>query len=315
VTALSDRWDCIVVGGGAAGLSAALTLGRARRRTLVIDAGEPSNRTAEGIGGLLGYDGRPPEELYRAGRAELTKYASVEVRTGRVTGGTVGDDKFELELEDGSREVARKVLLATGSEYRPPRLPGVAERWGRSVFHCPFCHGWEVRDRPLGVLDPGPRGAERALLLRFWSDDVTLFTNGSAEIASDDAARLVDADVTVEERAVVKLEGPGASLAAVVVADGGEIACEGLLVVAPMHQRSALASQLGAQVTGAGSPMETVEIDAMCRTTVPGLFAAGDVGATVPPSVATAIAAGSTAAKTIVHDLIGESYPAPAPDD
>jgi thioredoxin reductase len=137
-----DRWDCIVVGGGAAGLSAAVTLGRARLRTLLIDSGEPSNLVAEGIGGLLGFDGRPPEHLYRAGRDELTKYPSVEVRTGRVTAGAADVGVFELELEDGSREAARTVLLATGSEYRPPRLPRVRERWGRSVFHCPFCHGW-----------------------------------------------------------------------------------------------------------------------------------------------------------------------------
>lgn len=181
---MDDPWDCIVVGGGAAGLSAALMLGRARLRTLLIDAGEPSNRTAESMGGLLGYDGRPPEELYRAGRQELAGYASVDVRSGRVAGAIVNDCGFEVELDDGSRASARTLLLSAGADYRPPDLPGVAERWGRSVFHCPFCHGWEVRDKPLGVLDPGSRGAERALLLRFWSDDITLFTNGTADLAA-----------------------------------------------------------------------------------------------------------------------------------
>src|SRR5687767_13545199 len=151
-----DRvWDCIVVGAGAAGLSGALVLGRARRRTLVVDAGEPSNRFAHGIGGLLGQDTRPPEEFYAAGCAELAAYPTVELRAGEVLRGDRQDDGFVLELADGSRETARRVLLATGMDYRYPALPGIEPRWGRSVFHCPFCHGWEVRDQALGVLDRG----------------------------------------------------------------------------------------------------------------------------------------------------------------
>lgn len=299
-----------MVGGGAAGLSAALTLGRARQRTLLIDAGEPSNRTAEGMGALLGYDGRPPEQLNSAGRDELSKYSTVEIRSGRVTGGTVNDGGFDLELEAGSRESARNVLLAMGSDYRPPQVRGVLERWGRSVFHCPFCHGWEVRDKALGVLDPSPRGAERALLLRFWSDDVTLFTNGESGMEPEDVDRLTQAKVSIEESVVLELRGDAPALEAVVFEDGAHRACEGLLVPAPMFQRSSLAEQLGARLTK-DAPIESVEVDAMFRTSVPGLYAAGDASATAPPSVATAIAAGSTAAKTIVHDLVEELYPVP----
>lgn len=313
---MNDRWDCIVVGGGAAGLSAGLTLGRARQRTLLIDAGEPSNSTAEGIGGLLGYDGKPPDELYRTGRDELAKYSSIEARTGRVTGGTANDDGFQLELADGSRETARTLLLATGSDYRPPELPGVHERWGRSVFHCPFCHGWEVRDKRLGVLDPGPRGAERALLLKFWSDDVTLFTSGKSEMSVQDVDRLTQANVSIDERVVVALRGAGDALEAVRFDDGSERVCEGLLVPAPMSQRSSLAAQIGARIGEADAPIEAVEVDQMFRTSVKGLYAAGDISVTAPPSVsvATAMAAGSTAAKAIVQDLVGELYPAPTGD-
>jgi thioredoxin reductase len=307
---MNDRWDCIIVGGGAAGLSAALSLGRARRRTLVVDADEKSNRVAEGIGGLLGHDGRPPEELYRAGRDELADYPSVERRSGRITKGINHEDHFELELDDGSRELARKVLLATGMDYRPPDIPGFAARWGRSVFHCPFCHAWELRDRPLGVLDRGPAAGARALLLRFWSDDVTLFTNGSEEVSSGDLDRLEDARVVVDERIVSELRGPDHSLEAVAFSDGSYRACEGLLVPAPMRQRSTLATQLGARIADPDSPMtEALQIDPMYGTSVPGLFAAGDVGTHAPPSVATAIAAGDTAAKAIVRELVTETYP------
>src|ERR687896_2062349 len=139
------NWDCIVVGGGAAGLSAALVRGRARHRPLLVDAGEPSNLPAEGIGGLLGHDGRPPAELYAMGRAELAAYPTVELRDGTVQAGERVDGGIALELAGGERELTRRVILATGMEYRLPDLPGLGPLWGRWVFHCPFCHRWVMR--------------------------------------------------------------------------------------------------------------------------------------------------------------------------
>ena len=301
---MEHEWDCIVVGGGAAGLSAALVLGRARRRTLVVDAGEPSNSVVEGIGGLLGSDHRPPAAFYAAGREEIAAYPTVELRAGEVVGGRRDDDGFSLELRDGSRERARRVLLATGMDYRYPDLPGIPQRWGRSVFHCPFCHGWEVRDRPLGVLDRGEPGATRALLLRAWSEDVTLLSNGAAELEPQDAERLAAAGVPVEEREVAGLRGPGDSLTGVVFADGGEQACGGLLVPVTLHQRSALAEQLGAE-SAEPSPLApaAVAVDPMSLTSVPDLAAAGDVTGQMP-SVANVVAAGSKAAALLVHSLM-----------
>src|SRR5918997_2254063 len=190
---MEQPWDCIVVGAGAAGLSAALVLGRARGRTLVVDAGAPSNQPATGIGGLLGHNERPPAELYEMGRAELRAHPTVEVRDGEVVGGSRDDAGFVLELSDGRHERTRCVLLATGMTYRPPELTGVPERWGRSVFHCPFCHGWEVREQPLGVLDRGATGVMRALLLAMWSDDITLFADGPDGFSPDELERLAAA--------------------------------------------------------------------------------------------------------------------------
>ena len=293
-------WDCIVVGGGAAGLSAALVLGRARRRTLVIDAGRQSNRPAEGVGGLLGHDGRPPAELYALGAEQIAAYPSVEIRPGEVRSGARDGGGFTLELSDGTTERGRRVLLATGMDYRYPELPGIAERWGRAVFHCPFCHGWEVRERPLAVLDRGADGARRALLLRAWSDDVTLLANGPAELEPADAASLRAAGVEVDERRVTGLVGPGTSLSAVVLEDG-ERPCGGLLVPVTLHQLSPLARQLGAEYSEK-PPMttEAIAVDGTFATSVDGLFAAGDVIAAMP-SVATAVAQGSAAAAMIVH--------------
>ncbi len=305
---MEEAWDCIVVGAGAAGLSAALVLGRARQRTLVVDAGRQSNRVAHGIGGLLGHDGRPPEEFYAAGHGELATYPSVELRSGEVVGGARHDTGFVLELADGSRQPARRVLLAAGMDYRFPALPGIAERWGRSVFHCPFCHGWEVRDQPLGVLDRGAAGVRRALLLRVWSDDVTLLSDGPADLDAEDAERIRAAGVTVDERGVAGLRGPDTTLTVVAFADGGERPCRGLLVPVTLHQRSALAEQLGAVLAGPGPVVvDAVEVDPMFETSVTGLSAAGDLSSHMP-SVANAVAAGSSAAAMIVHGLVSEAY-------
>lgn len=309
----TETWDCIVVGAGAAGMSAALVLGRARRRTLVIDAGRQSNLVAHGIGGLLGHDTRPPADFYAAGRAELAGYPAVALRTGEVVGGEPDGAGFALALDDGSRPTAQHVLLATGMDYRPPALPGIAERWGRSVFHCPFCHGWEVSGRPLGVLGGGATGVHRALLLRAWSDDVTLFADGGEALQADDAARLRAAGVRIEERPLSALHGPGDALAAVGFADGSERELGGLLVAVTLHQRSALAAQLGAALAAPGPlSSETVDVDMAFRTSVPGLSAAGDLASHMP-SVAGAVAAGSIAAAGIVGGLTGAIAPRPVP--
>ena len=301
-----------MIGAGAAGLSAALVLGRARRRTLVVDAGQQSNRAAHAMGGVLGQDGRAPADFYAAGREELAAYPSVELRDGEVVEGRREDGGFVLHLADGSRETARRVLLATGMDYRRPEVPGIEERWGRSVFHCPFCHGWEVRDGALAVLDNGESGTHRAFLLRMWSDDVTLLTDGPAELDETDRAKLAAAGVTIDERPVAELRGPGEELDAVVFADGSERACDAVLVPVQLQQRSALAGQLGV-TTAEPTPLhaDAIEVDRMFTTTAPGVWAAGDPSVQMP-SVVNAISAGSTAAARIVQDLMAEAFdPAP----
>lgn len=302
---MAGDWECIVVGGGAAGLSAALVLGRARRRVLVVDAGRQSNLPTDGIGGLLGHDHRPPPELYAAGHRELAGYPSVEVRSGEVVDAArAGDGTVALVLADGARETTRRVLLATGMDYRFPDLPGVRERWGLSVFHCPFCHGWEHRERPLGVLDRGADGARRAVLLRAWSDDVTLLSDGPAQLDPADAARLAALDVTIDERPVAAVIGPVPDLTAVVFADGAERPLGGLQVPVVLHQRSALAERLGASAADPNPIFaDGLVVDAMAHTTADGVFAAGDLTGDMP-SVANAIAAGSRAAAMIVHHLM-----------
>jgi thioredoxin reductase len=304
---MEASWECVIVGGGAAGLSAALVLGRARRDTLVVDAGEQSNRPAEGIGGLLGHDRRAPADLYAAGRRELASYPTVQLRAGRVVAAERDGGAFRLELGDGSALLTKRVLLASGMDYRYPDLPGIGQRWGRSVFHCPFCHGWEHRDQRLGLLERGPAAVERALLLRMWSGDVTILADGPSGLDPEQTQPLAEAGIAVEERPVRALRGPGSALEEIVFADGSTRPLDALLVPVTLHQRSLLAEQLGVAFSSAG-PMgsETIEVDPRSATNVPGVFAAGDV-TTQMTSVASAIAAGSFAAAAIVHDLVQET--------
>jgi len=310
---MDKSWECIVVGGGAAGLSAALVLGRARRRTLVIDAGAQSNLPAHGIGGLLGHDGRSPAELYEIGRNELTKYPSVAFRSGTVVNGSASDGGFELELEDGTSETTKRILLTTGMDYRIDDLPGMAELWGGSVFHCPFCHGWEVEGKPLAVRGNGERGLHGALLLCGWSDDVVLLTDGPAELDEEQRAKLWKAGVAVDERSITGLEADDGALCAISFGDGGRLERSGLLVAPALHQKNDLAERLGVEFADPGPMLaDAMKTDAFHRTNVPGISAAGDAGGQMQ-QVATAIASGSFAAAALVQSLLAEEFDLPVP--
>jgi thioredoxin reductase len=304
---MDEMWDCVVVGGGAAGLSAGLVLGRARRHTLLIDAGEQSNLAAHGIGGLLGHDGRPPAELYALGRGELESYG-VQVRAGEVAEIECDDGEFVIRLSEGTCERTRRILLATGMAYVPPELPGLDGLWGRSVFHCPFCHGWEVADQPLAVLARGDRAVHLALLLRCWSDDIVVLTDGPADLDDADRARLAGAGIRVDDRPVAALEGDDGELSAVAFTDGGRLPRRGLLVATTMRRRDRLAEHLGLDLAAPGPVAEDpVEVDPLCRTSIPGVFAAGDLTAEMP-QVAAAIAAGSRAGAAVVQRLAADYY-------
>jgi thioredoxin reductase len=299
---MNDELDCVIVGGGAAGLSAGLVLGRARREALLLDVGGQSNRSAEGIGGLLGNDQRPPADFYAAGREEIAGYGSVEVRDVAVVDGERREDGFALELADGTELTTATVLLATGMDYLYPEGPGASERWGRSVFHCPFCHGWEVRGKDLAVLGSDEGAIHRVLLLTSWSDSVALLTDGG-ELPDGAAARLAAAGVKVDDRKVASLEGPGSDLDAVIFDDGSERPLGGLLVGVTLAARSELPYALGA-TRAAATPLtaDGIEVDMTMNAGVPGLYAAGDL---LPkaPSVPAAIYSGNFAAAAIVGAL------------
>ena len=305
---MDNVWDCIIVGGGAAGLSAAVVLGRARRQTLVLDEGEQSNLVAHGIGGLLGHDGTAPAELYAAGRAELTKYTSVNVRSATVTGAHSDGDGFVVETADGGRERARRLLLATGMQYRPPQIAGLDELWGGAAFHCPFCHGWEVRDQPLAVLADGDRAVHMGLMLTGWTDDIVVLTNGGAV----DSAPLTAVGISVDDREITEFHSEAGELVEVRFTSGPPLPRRGVLVAAVLQQRSHLAAHLGVDFASSPVAVDAISVDQFQRTTVPGVFAAGDTAVQVP-QVAAAVASGSLAATAIMQSLLADEVGLPVP--
>lgn len=285
-------FEVIVIGGGAAGLNAALVLGRARRRVLVLDEGAPSNAPAPAIGGLLGQHHTSPLELLEIGREQLAELPTVEMRARRAE--HVSAEGHGAEADGAT---ARKLLLATGMHYARPALPGLEELWGDTVFHCPFCHGWEVAGRPLAVMNEA-HGVPLARMLRAWSDDVVLLADPEG-LAAEDRAELEAAGVTVDGREVAGVRADDGRLAAIVFADGSELPRGGLLVEAPLEPRSALFEDLGLDRT----PHGTVAVDDWGRTSVAHVWAAGDA-AIAPPSITGAIHSGARAGAGLVQDLL-----------
>jgi thioredoxin reductase len=301
-----NEYDVVVIGGGAAGLSAALVLTRARRRVAVVDAGQPRNAPASHMQGFLGSDGLPPTELLDAGRAEVAGYG------GHLTSGTVTNIVpyatstaasrmgFEVTLEDGSVLRTRRVMVTTGLHDDIPDLPGVRERWGRDLLHCPYCHGYEVRDQPLGVLGGTPEAVAHAHLVRQWSDDVVFFPNGDT-VTTDQRRQLEARAVGIVDDPVARLVVESDRLTGVALVTGQVVPRAAVFVRPRFEPNDTLLTGLGCATNDNG----WVVADATGRTSVPGVSAAGNA---INPraQVITAAGEGSGAAIAINNDLVEE---------
>jgi thioredoxin reductase len=300
-----DAYDVVVIGGGAAGLNGALQLARSRRSVLVVDAGQPRNRPAAALHGLLGHDGVPPARLLARGRDEVRGYGG-EVVAGEVT--AVGGDLaagFTVTLGDGRVVLARRLLVTSGLVDNLPDIPGLGERWGRDVVHCPYCHGWEVRDQPIGVLASGPTSVHQALLFRQLSDDVVYFRRGTA-LDGAAASRLAARGIRVVEGEVTAVVIADDRVAGVRLADGTVVARRALAVAARMTARAGFLADLGLKAREHPSGMGTyVPADPAGRTEVPGVWAAGNV-TDLGAQVGAAAAAGALAGAAINAELVEE---------
>jgi thioredoxin reductase len=294
-------YDAVVVGGGPAGLSAALVLGRARRRVLVVDAGRPANAVSQGVGGLLGQSRVKPADLRAAGREQLAAHPSVDVRNDDVVAIEHWGGQFVVTVAAGGTVQAGAVILAHGLRYDPPALPGIHGLWGSSVFHCAFCDGWEVRDRPLAIHGSGPAAARSALVLAGWSNDVLLCTDGPARLNGERAA-LERAGVRIREQPIARLTGARGQLQRIEFESGPPAERDALFVTTRRGQPNALAEMLGCELTEAG----TVAIDGDGRTSVAGVYAAGDAATERSRSVANALGMGSRVAYAVALDGVAE---------
>lgn len=293
-------YDVIIVGAGPAGLSAALMLGRCRRRVLVIDSGQPRNAAARAMHGFLSRDGIPPLEFLALAREQIRPYDTVEIRDGCVTTAECREGTFHVGLEDGAEYAARKLLIATGVVDNLPEIPGFRELYGVSVFHCPYCDGWEVRDRPIAIYGRGARGLGLSLELTAWSRDLVLCTDGPTDLGADDLARLERNGIRVRDDRVVRLEG-GAGLERVVFATGEPIARQALFFTTGQRPQSRLAHSLGCEINEKG----TVRTGKYETTHLKGLYVAGDASRAVQ-WVVVAAAEGAEAAFDINTALLKE---------
>jgi thioredoxin reductase len=307
-------FDVIVAGGGPAGLNAALMLGRARRSVLVCDSGQPRNAGVHAMHGLLSRDGTDPAVLRQTARDQLGAYPTVRVRDLAIQAVPRHEaEQFTVSLGDGSSERARRLLLATGVADQLPPVPGLRELWGRGVFNCPYCDGWEVRDRPLAVLAGNPRNFQLALQLTRWSPDVLLCSNGPVGL-DDDARRLLAAHkVTLRQEPIARLDGGDGQLQRIVFAQGEPEARAAAFLHAPTRQRSDLPRELGCTM----GEDDSVMVDDLGQTSVPGVFATGDMARrpSMPlpgAQVVIAAAEGAIAAVAIDQQLLLQQL-APSP--
>ncbi len=295
--------DAIIVGGSFAGLSAALNIARARRRVVVIDDGQPRNRFASHSHGVLAQDGRSGRDILATAREQLLDYPSVSWIDDRATQ-VERDAVFRVRTADGATHVSRRLLLAGGmSDSVPDDVPGVKERWGKTVLHCPYCHGYEVGQGRIGVLAAGPMSIHQALLVADWGD-VTFFLNGKVALDAEARTRLVRRGIAIVETPVSTVIGASPALDGMRLVDAREIPLDALFIGAMLRQSCPLADQLGCTMDE--TPMgPIIRTDAWKATSIPGVYAAGDC-ARAPSNISMAMGDGSLAGVGLHQSLVAE---------
>lgn len=296
---VKQPYDVIIVGGSYAGLSAALVLGRSLRRVLVIDAGQPANRQTPHAHNFLTRDGETPAQLSAIARQQVSQYPTVQFWGDKVIAAGRSDTGFSVTTQDGIGFQARKLLLATGIADIMPDLPGFADCWGRSVLHCPYCHGYEVHGQPLGVLANGEVGYEMATLIQHWASHLTLFTNGPSTLTATQQDILSQLNIPIVQTPITAIEHQAGMLTGLRFNDGSQMHPKAVFSRVPFRPHTDLATQLGCTVAENG----LVDVSEFGETTVPGVFAAGDA-TTLLRQVALAVSNGSKAGAWINRELL-----------
>ena len=300
---MADVYDVVIVGGGTAGLSGAIVLGRCRRRVFLCDVGQPRNQASRAVHCLLGHEGTPPTELLARARRELEQYTTVESHADRVTKITPIGNRFAVACADGFTVTARKVLLTTGLTDEVPQIEGIEQLYGRSVHHCPYCDGFEHRDQPLAVYGAGDKGADLALMMKQWSSDVILCTDGASDVSSTMQSRLKQHDIAIWAQRIARLEGTEDGVLQRIHMQGGNVLDRtAIFFTTGCQQTSDLSAALGcARDKKGGIVTDPVTEESSVR----GVYVAGDASRDVL-LVAVAIAEGAKAGVAINRALLQE---------
>lgn len=299
----ASKFEVIIIGGSYSGLSAAMALGRSLRKVLVIDAGKPCNRQTPHSHNFLTQDGKTPAQISTIARQQVELYDTVTFLSDNAVSGKKSNGSFEIQTESGKEFQSRKLILATGVKDIMPDIPGFAECWGISVIHCPYCHGYEVRNQKTGILANGDFGYEFGKLINNWTGDLTLFTNGKSTLTDEQTAKLTGKGVTVIETKIDHISHTKGKLDKLILKDGANISLQALYAKADFTQSSNIPFSLGIELTEQGH----IKVDPMQKTSIPGIYACGD-STTQFRSVSYAVSTGTMAGAACNKELIDEEF-------
>ena len=298
-----NQYNVIIVGGSYSGLAAGMALGRALRKVLIIDSGNPCNKQTPHSHNFLTNDGKTPGEIAGLAKQQVQQYDTVSFLDARVTAGSKTDNGFELQIESGEIFTGRKLIFATGIKDIMPDIPGFAACWGISVLHCPYCHGYEVRHQKTGILANGDNGFELSSLISNWTSDLSLFTNGKSTLTDQQIKKLQKHGIKITEKEIERIEHTNGYIENVIFKDGANAPVKALYARLPFVQQSSVPQSLGCEV----SPEGYLKTDAAQSTTIPGVFACGD-NTTRLRTVANAVSMGTTTGIMVNRELIEEDF-------
>ncbi|QQS35155.1 MAG: NAD(P)/FAD-dependent oxidoreductase [Ignavibacteriales bacterium] len=296
-------FEVIIIGGSYAGLSAGMALGRALRKALIIDSGKPCNIQTPHSHNFITQDGRTPGEISSAARAQVEKYNSIQFYSGTAVSGTKTEKGFEVKTQSGDSFTAKKLIFATGVKDIMPAIKGFAECWGISVIHCPYCHGYEVRNEKTGILGNGDIIFEFSKLINHWTKDLTLFTNGKSKLTNEQTEKLKQHNIKIVETEIDIFEQSNGQIENVVFKDASKISMKAVYAKIPFEQHCDIPKQLGCELNEGGY----IKIDPFQKTTIPGVFACGD-NVFVMRSVANAVAMGTLTGAMVNKEIIDEEF-------
>jgi thioredoxin reductase len=299
----NQQFDVIIVGGSYSGLAAAMALGRALRKVLIIDSGKPFNRQTPHSHNFLTQDGKPPKEIAALAKGQVEQYNSVQFFNGLATNGVQTNTGFEIRTDTGKKFTARKVIFASGIKDIMPDIPGFAKSWGISVLHCPYCHGYEVKNLPTGILGNGDYGFEFSALISNWTKDLTLYTNGKSTLTTEQTAKLQQHKISIIEDEIDKLEHQDGYVQQIIFKRGNSIAVKAIYTRTPFVQNCSVPEMLGCLLNDDGY----IKVDPAQKTSIHGVYACGD-NTTRLRTVANSVAMGTTAGMMVNKELIEERF-------